>query len=500
MRDFKFFPVKDQLTDQEREAGLRLIVKDGMASQALASLTGSAILVAFAIELGASNALIGLLAAIPQLSQLVQLPSIGLVNRIRNRRFISVSTSVIGRLSWVFVAASPFFLSAEGVLTTLVAGLLIASVFAAVSNCGWNSWIHELVPRDRLGSFFGRRFSYATATGVVVSLSAGLFLDHLAPDLFANQLYAYSLVFTVGFVFGVLGVIFIAGIPEQRYQPETGSVIEAISKPIRDPNFRNLIHFLASWNIAVYLATPFFSVYMLRRLEMDLTWVIGLIVIGRLVNILFLRLWGSFSDRLTHKSVLAVSAPLCLLCILGWTFTTMPDKHVLTFPLLVVLHVLMGVAMAGITLATGNIGLKLAPSGEGTSYLATTNFVSALAAGIAPMLSGRLVDFFVERELTWTIQYVGPQSVADIELINFQQWDFLFFISFVIGLYAVHRLSMITETGEVEEKVVVVELFSALGRELREFSTVGTIRNVVSLVPLRERRERDGAPDAEPAD
>ena len=48
----------------------------------------------------------------------------------------------------------------------------------------------------------------------------------------------------------------------------------------------------------------------------------------------------------------------------------MPEKHVLTFPLLVALHVLMGVAMAGITLATGNIGLKLAPSGEGTSYLA----------------------------------------------------------------------------------------------------------------------------------
>ncbi|MDX1429074.1 MAG: MFS transporter, partial [Rhodothermales bacterium] len=316
--------------------------------------------------------------------------------------------------------------------------------------------------------------------------------------IFQGELVGYSLVFTVAFFFGMLGVLFVSRIPEVRYEPSSASVVDALRKPLRDRNFRNLIHFLASWNLAVYLATPFFSVYMLRRLEMDLTWVIALIVLGRLVNILFLRLWGSFSDRITHKSVLAVSAPLCLLCILGWTFTTLPEAHFLTFPLLVLLHLLMGVAMAGITLATGNIGLKLAPSGEGTSYLATTNFVSALAAGIAPLLSGRLVDFFVERELTWNINYTSPKGISAVELINFQQWDFLFFISFLIGLYAVHRLSLVTEKGEVEERMVVMELFSALGRELREFSTVGTIRNVVSLVPLRTERKRPADPNDQP--
>jgi MFS family permease len=238
---------------------------------------------------------------------------------------------------------------------------------------------------------------------------------------------------------------------------------------------------------------------MLSRLEMSLTWVIGLIVIGRIVNILFLRVWGSLSDYISNKSVLAVCSPLFLVCILGWTFTTFPDKHVLTLPLLIVLHVIMGVAMAGITLALGNIGLKLAPKDQGISYLASMNFVSAIAAGLAPIISGRLVDFFVERQLSWTIAYTSPRGVSSIELVNFQQWDFLFFVSLVVGLYGVHRLSLVVERGEVEERVVLVELVSALGREVRDFSTVAAIRNVLNIIPARidpAKRERGRRPMA----
>lgn len=481
----RYLAVSDTLTDEQRTVGLRNVVRDGVASQAMASLTGSAILVAFALHLGASNTVIGLLAAIPHLSQLIQLPAIGLVKRIGNRRLISVVASLLGRAAWLAVAIAPFLFSDRNVLFVLVVGLLGASLLSAIANCGWNSWMHELVPHERLGSFFGRRFSLATTAGAVVSLAAGVFIDRFAPELFTNPAHGYSTVFGIGVLFGILGIYFVSKIPEPRYQPETEAILEEIRKPLADRNFSNLVVFLSAWSFAVYLATPFFSVYMLERLDMDLTWVIGLVVFGRFVNIVFLRIWGSFSDRISHKSVLTVSVPLALICILGWTFTTMPNKHVLTFPLLIALHVLMGVAMAGITLATGNIGLKLAPKGEGLSYLASINVFNAVASGLAPLMSGGLVDFFVVRKLSWTIQYAGPGGQTSIDLINFQQWDFLFFLSFTIGLYAVHRLSMISEPGEVEEKVVVSELVAAFGRELREFSTVATIRNVVTLVPFR---------------
>jgi hypothetical protein len=57
------FAVKDTLTEQEIETGLRSIIKDGLASQAMVTLTGGVFLVAFALQLGASNLVIGLLVS-----------------------------------------------------------------------------------------------------------------------------------------------------------------------------------------------------------------------------------------------------------------------------------------------------------------------------------------------------------------------------------------------------------------------------------------------------
>ncbi len=87
------FAVKDTLTEEEVQSGLRTNIKDGMASTSMAKLTGGAFLVALALKLDASNLVIGLLATIPPLAKLLQISSIYLVERIRNRRAISVAAS-----------------------------------------------------------------------------------------------------------------------------------------------------------------------------------------------------------------------------------------------------------------------------------------------------------------------------------------------------------------------------------------------------------------------
>jgi MFS family permease len=199
------------------------------------------------------------------------------------------------------------------------------------------------------------------------------------------------------------------------------------------------------------------------------------------MNFVFLKIWGRYTDRFSNKSVLAISGPLFILSILVWTFTTMPEKYFLTIPLLIAIHIVMGLASAGVSLASGNISLKLAPKGQATSYLASNAIVNSVAAGIAPILGGKFADFFDGRALAWTLKYTSPGKEFILPTLDLQQWDFFFAFAFIIGLYSLHRLAMVKEIGEVEEKVVAQELLSEVRTQVRTLSSVEGIKQMVEM-------------------
>lgn len=72
---------KKELNDQEVQEGLKMVIGDGLAAEAMTVLTGGAFLVAMALLMGANNFQIGLLAALPTFTNFFQLLSIWLVRR-----------------------------------------------------------------------------------------------------------------------------------------------------------------------------------------------------------------------------------------------------------------------------------------------------------------------------------------------------------------------------------------------------------------------------------
>ena len=489
-----WFKTEETLSEEHLLSALKNVIKDGVASQAMGILTGGAFLVAFAVKLGASNLVIGLLAAIGPLSQLLQLPSIFIVEKIRNRRLITVVAAALSRLCWLVIAISPFIFPAKVAITVLLVLLTAVSAFGAVSGCSWNSWMRDLIPENIMGSFFSKRMRIATGIGIVLSLLAAVYLDFWKKQFASQELAGYSILFFVGFAAGMLGVFFLAKTPEIRMPVvrDRPNIFRLLSLPFKDENFRKLIAFMCSWNFAVNLAGPFFMVYMLRRLDLSMSFIIALSIVSQVMNFLFLKIWGRYTDRFSNKSVLAISGPLFIISILAWTFTTMPDKYFLTIPLLIIIHIIMGLSSAGVSLASGNISLKLAPKGQATVYLATNTIANSIAAGIAPILGGTFADFFAGRELAWTLNYKSPTGEFALTTLNLQQWDFFFAFAFLIGLYAIHRLAMVKEAGEVEEKIVAQELFNEVRTQVRILSSIEGVRQMVSfpLAMVRSITER----------
>ena len=124
--------------------------------------------------------------------------------------------------------------------------------------------------------------------------------------------------------------------------------------------------------------------------------------------------------------MLEIAAPLFLACTLAWTFTGLPWVQPMMLYLLVVIHVLMGVATAGVGLASGNIAMKLSPAGQATAYLAANSVITATFAAAAPILGGLFADFFAPHQLTLAFTWTGGAQDVTVQVLNFQSWTFFF--------------------------------------------------------------------------
>ena len=178
-----------------------------------------------------------------------------------------------------------------------------------------------------------------------------------------------------------------------------------------------------------------------------MTMVIVLTTASQLSNLAALGLWGSLIDRFSNRAVLEISAPLFLGCTLAWTFTGIAWMQPMTPYLLFAVHVLMGIATAGVALASGNIAMKLSPAGQATGFLAASSVVSATCAAIAPIIGGLCADFFAAHELTLAFTWKGGADQVTVQVLDFHSWTFLFGLAFVVGLYSLHRLSFVRETA-----------------------------------------------------
>ena len=472
---------KDTLTEEDFQKGFKAFIRDGLTTEVMAALTGGVFLVAFALKLGASNMLIGFLAAIPPLVQLVQIPSIYLIEKLRTRRTICMYAAASSRLLWLLIALIPFIVPDSERLAILIIAILLSTTLSALAGSSWNSWMHDFLPHNRLGSVFSKRMSVSIAMGIPFSLAAGFYIGRWGELFPQYDLYGYSILFALGSLVGLLGVYFVSTIPEPRMVPleEKINFFERILKPLKDVNFKRLIMFMSSWNFAVNLAAPFFTVYMLKVLKLDIELIIVLMVLSQLSNILFLRIWGRLTDRFSNKSVLGVSGPLFLLSIVAWTQTILPERRIFIILLLIAIHIFAGISTAGVTLASGNIGLKLAPKGEATAYLAANSLINSLAAGIAPILGGTLADIFTGYKLFINVNWISPSGETAFTTFILADWGFLFLLAALMGLYSIHRLAMVKETGEVRETIIMRELISEVERGVRDISTVDGLRPMV---------------------
>jgi MFS family permease len=468
------FKPTHHLEPQQIDRSLRMVVIDGVCSEIVVCLSSGAILVGAALLLGASNFQIGLLASFPTLCNLSQLLAIVLMQRYSNRKVITVLSVFIAKLP--LIAIGVIMGRSAGLSFNILLILMFVHYFlSAIGGAGWNSWVKDLVPEARLGTYFSRRTRIMQLTDITASLVVAALVDYYSKNAPGELKNLYSVYFLMAGIVGSAGAFFLAQAKEPIQQMSGGNLGHLLLEPLRNKNFKNLLIFNAVWLFAINLAIPFFTVFMLKTLGLSMKMVILLTVVSQIGSVVGLRLWGNLSDRYSNKSIIYLTAPIYICCILLWIFVGIYSRALPNLILLVLLHVMTGISTGGINLAMTNIGLKLAPKTDAIIFITVKNMVASFFTAMGPIIGGLLVDYFATRELQISISWKSPDLETGGKLIYLHEWNFLFLMASALAFVSLRWLAKVQENGEVSHQLVKRIMKKRFRAGLKESLLVGNI-------------------------
>jgi MFS family permease len=148
----------------------------------------------------------------------------------------------------------------------------------------------------------------------------------------------------------------------------------------KDANFLKFVLYFGLWSFAVNVSAPFFNLYMLDNLEINVSLVTIYTGISTGANMLLLLLWGKLADRIGNRPLLVFVGLLVGVTPLLWLGTGAdPISLWVWLPLL---HVLTGGTWAAIDLCTNNLMMAVAPVGNLSKYFAITGAVAGVSGAI----------------------------------------------------------------------------------------------------------------------
>jgi len=381
------------VTPAESGRAVPWIVRDATLAEVMNVLTSGTLLCAFAVALGASNTVVGLVAGIAPLMQVLQLSATSLVERLRRRKALSFAAAVVGRALWLVVAAAALLPAGQGRVGVLLAALALRAAVNAYYICAHNSWMRDLIPDGSMGDFYARRMRASYLAGLLAGLGGGWLVDACGA-WGGGPTTGYAVLFVAAFGFGEIAALMMLRVPEPVLPPPTETRLTArLLGPVRDRTYRRFLAYLGTWNLTTGMATPLFTIYLLKRLGYPLSWVVLLEAAGKLAHLATLGLWGRLADRHSSRSVVAAAQPLYWLSLLLWPVAGLLGARTpVTLAVIAVIFVVNRTAAAGIAIGNNTLAMQLAPRGGATPYLALRSLVVNPVAFVAPVAGGLAAD------------------------------------------------------------------------------------------------------------
>jgi MFS family permease len=403
-------------TDEERESGMRWIIWDGVLAFSMSVLNSGVFLTGFALMLGASQTLVGFLSSLPRFAALMQPLGSYFVERLRSRKGISVWVFGPARLLWLLVAFLPLMgyhggksAAALKLLCLVTAVYWLMAGFASVS---WLAWMADLVPERVRGAYFGKRTMISGGVSALVGLLAGRLADNWKAEYGAGAPGGLLIIFGIAVACGLASWYALVRCPEPPLAAEHGDApatryLALVRESVADPNFRSFLWFSMVVSVGVWVAAPYFNVYMIKVMHLPYSLMSLFVAVSSLGSLAMVRLWGRLADHFGAKPVMSA-------CLSGISVT--PVLWLLSaggawWPLLVA-NVVGGAAWSGYFLAQMNLLFKITPDTRKSVYIGVFYALDALPTLVAPLLGG----LFLQHTEHWAL-HMGSWTLVSYHVV-----------------------------------------------------------------------------------
>jgi len=361
---------------------LKYSIYDGAAFAAMDGLTSS-FLTPFAVALNASVSLIAALTYIPQLlGAFVQLFASKLVEIVKDRKKILVAGSLLHAILWIPLLLMPYLTPGQRYL--LIVYVSLQTILAQIMNPVWNSLMGDLVQKYERGRFFGLRNRIVGAISFITALMAGLILNYFSPK---HPFLGFAILFAAAFFARLLSGVFKAMMdnpPPDLAHEEKFSILDFV-KRMDKTNYGHFVIYIVLFKFAVYIASPFFAMYMLKNLGFTYLQFTIITAVELIASFAAMGIWGRLIDSRGTKFALHLAGMITPIIPLLWIFSR-------NFYYLALVEAFSGIAWAGFNLSSSNFIFDTVKPENRVRCIAYYKFFEGMAVFAGALLGGFLIN------------------------------------------------------------------------------------------------------------
>lgn len=354
-----------------------------------------AFLSVFAVRLGASTRLMGLLTALPALvTSLFSIPASRVVETQHRRVSVILTAAAFQRGGYLLVALMPFatFLRQADTLILLAALVTLPTVFF---NVAFTTLLADVIPADKRARVVSTRNLLLTLISTATSLVGGWVLELLRFP------YNYQILFAAAAVASLLSLPHLRRLQIADAEPTTPPPVRSKYLDRWRDAIRQLGQQGAFWRFATgtfafhwgfYLPIPLYSLYRVRELGASDAWIGLLTVAYNLTSLLPYVLWGRQADRRGNRWVLLVSTA-------GISFYPTFTGLLTSIEPMLLASMWGGLFAPGFNISLFNALLENTPATHRPIYVGIHTTLVNVAAFLAPLLGSALAE-------TWGVRAI----------------------------------------------------------------------------------------------